>query len=52
MAGASTGHSLTVPIFGDIGKLASGQKLMLGVIVTVALIVVIVLVAFIGGEIF
>ncbi|HEX3705265.1 MAG TPA: hypothetical protein VHV76_01420, partial [Mycobacteriales bacterium] len=52
LAPASQGHSLRVPIFGDVGRLASGQKLMLGILVTLGLIVLLVLLFTIGGAVF
>jgi hypothetical protein len=50
LAAARHGHSLQVPFFGDIGKLTSGQRLTIGVITTLALILVFVIVATIGGK--
>jgi hypothetical protein len=42
--------SIKVPVFGDVGKLTSGRKAMLGVLVTVALIVFLIVIATIGGK--
>ena len=48
---ARQGHSMRVPFFGDIGKISSGQRLAVGIIVTIGLIVLIVVVATIGGKV-
>ena len=52
LAAASQGHSVKVPFFGDVGKITSGQKIFIGIVVTLALIVVLVLIATIGGSLF
>ena len=43
---------MKVPFFGDVGKFTSGQKIFIGIVVTLALIVVLVLIATIGGSLF
>lgn len=52
LEGAHNSQSVKVPLVGDVGKLNSGQKLLLGVSVGTVIILVIVAMLFIGGHIF
>jgi hypothetical protein len=52
LSAARQGNSIKVPFFGDVGKMTSGQKIMMGVAVTLGLIILLVLLATIGGSVF
>jgi hypothetical protein len=50
LAGASDGNTVRVPLFGEVSKISSGQKLGLGIGVALGLMLVIVVLATIGGK--
>jgi hypothetical protein len=51
LADARGGSSITVPVFGEVGTLTSGRKVMIGILITLTLIVAFVVIATIGGKV-
>jgi hypothetical protein len=50
LADARGGNSIKVPVFGEVGQLTTGRKVMIGVVLTLAVMVVLLLLATIGGK--
>jgi hypothetical protein len=52
LSGVADGASVRLPVVGEVKTMSSSQRLMMGVMVAVALMAVIVALAFIGGHLF
>jgi hypothetical protein len=49
---AVAGSAVRLPVIGEVKSMSSSQRLMMGVLVALGLMVVIVVLAFIGGHLF
>jgi len=52
LAGVADGATVRLPVVGEVKSMSKSQRLMMGIMVAVALMALIVMVAFIGGHIF
>jgi hypothetical protein len=52
LAGSTTAPSVRLPVVGDIGRLSRSQRLTVGLIISLCVMIVLILLATIGGHVF